>query len=319
MGAAMFSCLALNLCECAACMACSCCSSLIGWSMSQAARFFHLTILLSTFTLAIIIGQDYANNIDGYNYYTKINLKEGCDLFYSDNCIYNQLIYRASFALTLLYGLLALITAFSEYANKSFWMIKYGFAIGLFIAFWWGSNTFFSGWAEIARVVSFLWLVVQGLLLIDFSHDAHDILMNGGGEEDRTPYTLYLVLSVICFSLAMLGLVYLFLEYTGCGLGMFYTILTLIMGVLTTAISLLNSVNKGLLTPCIMFAYSVFMCWYALLSSPDHSCNPTADFTSGVQNGATIVVAVVSIIILLYCVWNGSKILNIFNPEVGTE
>lgn len=74
-------------------------------------------------------------------------------------------------------------------------------------------------------------------------------------------YALYLILSVGALSCAGLGLAYLFMNYSGCSTGMFFIIVTLICGVLTTFLSLLNSVNKGLLTPSIMFAYSVFMCW----------------------------------------------------------
>jgi hypothetical protein len=38
---------------------------------------------------------------------------------------------------------------------------------------------------------------------------------------------------------------------------------------------------------------------------------------NGAQDGAIIVVAIVSMVILMYCVMNGTTILNIFNPEVG--
>ena len=56
---------------------------------------------------------------------------------------------------------------------------------------------------------------------------------------------------------------------------------------------------------------------YALLSSPEDECNPTADYVKGSgQLTAIIVVGVVSVIILLYCVGNGTKILNVLNPEV---
>lgn len=54
---------------------------------------------------------------------------------------------------------------------------------------------------------------------------------------------------------------------------------------------------------------------YALLSNPNEDCNPTAHKTYGDQNGAIVVVAIISTVILLYCVTNGTKILNIFNPE----
>ncbi len=85
------------------------------------------------------------------------------------------------------------------------------------------------------------------------------------GENSRLYYALYLFLSAVALTCALVGLVYLFQDYAGCGLGLFFIVLTMIVGILTTCISLLNVVNKGLLTPCIMFAYSVFLCWYVKL------------------------------------------------------
>lgn len=311
---AIVSCLAINLCECAACMACSCCSKLINFTMSQAARFAHMLIILTVFTLAIILGKEYPNDINGYNYYTKIDLTGGCDEDNQDNCIYRQLIYRASFSCFLLFTVLAVGSFASDYINRSLWILKFGAAIGVFIAFWWADNSFFSGWAEAARVLSFIWLLVQGLLFIDFAHDAHDLLMTA--QEGAEPnHLLYLAASLAALAAALIGLVFLFMDYTGCELGMFFTVLTLIVCVLSTAVSLLEAVGGGLLAPCLVFAYAVFMCWYALLSHPDEDCNPTANATAGVQNGAVIVVSAVSLVILLYCVGNGTKILNIFNPD----
>jgi len=72
-------------------------------------------------------------------------------------------------------------------------------------------------------------------------------------------------------------------------------------------------------TPCTDHRHRLFasVCRYALLSSPQESCNPTADKVYGAQEGGIIVVAAVSLVILLYCVMNGTTILNIFNPEVS--
>jgi hypothetical protein len=279
---AMMACCALNLCECAACMACSCCSSLVNATLSQAARFGHLLILLTVFTLAIILGQSYPNDINGYNYYTKIDLTENCDVNYEDNCMYNQLIYRASFSLFMLFVFLMVTSAVSDYVNRSLWILKFGAAIGAFIGFWWADNGFFNGYAEFARVMSFFWLLIQGLLLIDFCHDCHDLMMNRQGEEENaSSQVVYILFSLVGLFLGILGFVYLCMDYTSCDLGMFFVILTIIMGVITTLASLTDAVNKGLLTPCLLFAYSVFLCWYALLSNPDEDCNPTADFTQG--------------------------------------
>ncbi len=167
----MLSCAALNLCECAACMACSCCTSIISATLAQAARFGHMLIVFVTFAIAIIIGKSYPNKINGYNYYTQIDITTHCDPNYLDDCMYRQLIYRASFSLFILFVFLAVVTSCSDYVNRSLWVLKFGAAIGLSIAFWWADNSFFNGWAEAARFISFAWLLVQGLLLLDFSHD----------------------------------------------------------------------------------------------------------------------------------------------------
>ena len=74
------------------------------------------------------------------------------------------------------------------------------------------------------------------------------------GQESRIYYVSYLFMSLAGLTAAIVGLVFLFRDYAGCGLGLFFIIFTLICGVITTIISLLNVVNKGLLTPCIMFA-----------------------------------------------------------------
>lgn len=329
MGAFM-SCFALNIFECGACMACSCFTTFLNWTMSQAARFGHLLIIVITFSIAIVLGKAYPASLTQYSQYSSLNLTEGCNASYINECIYRQLIYRASLALLVLFTILAPLSAFSDGINKGFWLVKLTIAVGLFVAFWWGSNSSFSMYAEAIRVFSFLWLLIQGILLLDFGHDAHDLIMRKAEEEEEKQGTgtggdsrfwlgFYLFSSLVCLTAVGVGLAYLFIDYTGCQLGMFFTVLTLIMGVLTTIISLLNVVNKGLLTPCLLFAYSVFMCWYALLSYPNETCNPYANYNNQAKDIAVIVVAIVSMAIILYCVTNGTKILNIFNLEDASE
>eukprot|EP01038_Epipyxis_sp_PR26KG_P004047 gene4047-5789_t len=318
MGAALFACCAINLCECAVCLGCQCFSGLVNATLPQAARFAHFLIIIATLALATIIGENFQGKVDGYSsQFTTIDLKAGCAVGYENNCVYQQLVYRATFSCVILFTVLALLAGLSDYINRSLWILKFSIAIGVFVAFWWGDNSFFSGWAEVARVISFIYLLIQALLLLDFCHDIHDMLMDAttsiSNEDDKTPYITYLFLSAGGLTCVIVGLVYLFKDYTGCDMGMFYTILTLVMGVITMIVSLLDVVQKGLLTPCLMFAYSVFICWYALLSNPHKSCNPFADSSNA--EGAAPYIVVITFVVMMYCVVNGTKILNIFNPE----
>ena len=252
--------------------------SLINLSLSQASRIGHLMIIILVFSAAIILGKVYPDKIIVYGSYAKIVLVNGCDEGNYD-CIYNQLVYRASLSLVLLFSILSIGSYFFDFVNKGMWIMKFAVAIGSFVGFCWVDNMYFSGWAEAARVLSFAWLLIQGLLFLDLAHDSHDVLMAAADDDitnrgsAREVYGFYIFLSVGFLTCSAVGLGYLYGGHTGCQQSLWFTSVTLVMGVLLTVISLLNTVNKGLLTPCLMFAYSVFLCWYALLSSPDENCH----------------------------------------------
>lgn len=307
--------IATQVCGCAACLACTCCAGVVSFTLSQAARFGHMLVLFSLFLFAAILGLFSPSYFYDNSQYTGLNIDKDCNDAFLDNCIYRQLIYRASFVLFVTFIVLASFAYCSDLVNKSFWIIKFGVTTLAFFGFWWGDNAFFSGWAEVARVISFFWLLAQSVLFIDFSHDVHDILTKKmDNSENYFPTIFYLLFSAVGLICAAVGLGYLFTDYTGCDTGMAFVVVTLIMGALSTVISLLNVVNKGLLTPCLLFAYSVFMCWYALLNNPKESCNPTYDSVHGENNSALAIVVSLSFLVILYCVINGTRIIEAFDP-----
>lgn len=254
----------------------------------------------------------------------KVELTTDCSGAYEEDCIYRQLIYRATFALFIMFVLLALTSGVSEIAHKGFWPMKFFAPIALFIGFWWGDNDFFNGWAEFSRVLSFFWLLVQSFLLFDFAHDLHEVIMQKANDADASSddgaakkwKLFYIVLCGGFVAATVTGLVFLYQDYADCDLGALYASVTLVMGVVTTAVSLLDVVRKGFLTPMVMFAYSTFMCWYALLSSPEEGCNPTYDENNGKKKETALgVIIIVTILVLLYCSYFGTIILNAFSPE----
>jgi hypothetical protein len=89
-----------------------------------------------------------------------------------------------------------------------------------FLLLFGGVQTLFpSGWAETARMI-------QGLLLLDLNHDIHNI---HDMLRDNDQHAIYLGLSAVGFACAVIDLVFLFMDFTGCSLGMFFTVLTLVM------------------------------------------------------------------------------------------
>ena len=326
MSLALIPCLATYLCECACCIGTQCFCNLIETSLANAVRFAHALILVLTFGLAALLGTTFVDNMKSMNGYTKMfgygySVEETCvdenTYVVSDSCIYSQLIYRSSLSLFTLFSALALLSLCLEYLNKSFWVLKLGTTITLFISFWWTPNDVFSNWAEISKYISFLWLLAQGIIFLDFSYDVHELIIRQA-EESSSIWWYAGYLTLCCGLLIIIGVLIsnMYDDYSGCGATSYWFItITLIMGIITTGISLLNTVNKGLLTPCIMFLYSTLICWDALLSIPSSYCDANSNSIRAGDGTAMPLMLSVTSMIVLYCILNGSIILNVFNPD----
>lgn len=325
---ALISCVALNMCECAFCMACGCCSGIVNLTLSQMARMGHLIVYILIFVLALVLGRHFQQNIvaeSSFTYYVvdvsnSLNIDtmyDGCNTDYMEECVFRQLIYRASCTLTLFFGVMMVLTSCSDYLNRSMWALKLIVSTGLFVAFWWGSNGFFSGWAEMCRWISFIWLLIQGLLMLDIGFDMHDIILTVAGNPDDWVAPLaktgYIVLALGFLACAISAFVEVFDNFSGCDTGHAFAVITVVITVIQTVLSMLNIVNRGILTPCFMMAYAAFMCWYALLSSPDAGCNTSADTNNTEEkNTGVIILSIISLGTLLFCVVNGSVLMQIF-------
>jgi len=117
-------------------------------------------------------------------------------------CIYRQLIYRASLALAITFSIMTIFGSISDNFNKKYWVLKFLISNGIFIGFFWSDNNVFDIWAEITRVLSLIWLQAQSLLILDVAHDIHDIIItNADSEEAKTGdgrgwYALYLLIAI---------------------------------------------------------------------------------------------------------------------------
>jgi len=304
-------------------------------TLGQAARLGHLLLYIGTYILATVMGQSFQDSIVGTSsftiaYYIEIpnslnidSLTVGCNPLYITQCVANQLVYRAAAILCFFFCGMAVVASYSDSLNRGMWGLKFLVIFGVFIGFWWGSNDFFNGFAEVARIFSFFWLLIQGLLVLDIAHDMHDILMQKAEKEEvesggsSSLYKmLYLFVTVGFLACGIAGLTALFADpgYTGCKTGMWVVVIGVLVSISQLILSALNSVNRGVLTPSVMFAYATFAVWYALLSCPELECNPSSVLAdSGPKKAALGIVAGMSTIILLFCVANGARILQIFS------
>jgi len=174
------------------------------------------------------------------------------------------------------------------------------------VGFFFLPDSFFDVWQEICRVLSFFFLVLQLIILIDFANDLHEFLINPKGEEGDnaempcTAKATYLGLCLAGWGGAIAGCACMFVYLGDCPLNKFFIAMTIIFGVVTTIASIQSKLNKGLLVPSIIFAYGTFICWQAISSNPNTECNSMAEGTGSSNLGGLIIGMIIIMVSLVY-------------------
>mmetsp|Transcript_7099 Transcript_7099/g.20547 ORF Transcript_7099/g.20547 Transcript_7099/m.20547 type:complete len:292 (-) Transcript_7099:314-1189(-) len=151
---------------------------------------------------------------------------------------------------------------------------------------------------------------------MEVAHEAHDALSTRIQREDEAARALYVLLFGVAVGLALAGTFCIYKYYGGCTLSLWFISLTLILSMAAVIVSLLDSVRKGILVPAVLWAYTTFLCWYAILSSPNRECNPTADTDSLWSTKkllAEVIIVIFTALVLTYCSWTGVSIMGIFS------
>src|SRR5437868_6051602 len=83
-------------------------------------------------------------------------------------CLGVSAVYRMSFSLLCLFGLLFLVVLtrsnFAKEMNEGAWCLKITMVFGLFFLFFFIDDSFFQGYVEFAKVVGGIYLVFQSFM-----------------------------------------------------------------------------------------------------------------------------------------------------------
>eukprot|EP00326_Haptolina_ericina_P006902 CAMPEP_0181202122 /NCGR_PEP_ID=MMETSP1096-20121128/18669_1 /TAXON_ID=156174 ORGANISM="Chrysochromulina ericina, Strain CCMP281" /NCGR_SAMPLE_ID=MMETSP1096 /ASSEMBLY_ACC=CAM_ASM_000453 /LENGTH=474 /DNA_ID=CAMNT_0023292605 /DNA_START=81 /DNA_END=1505 /DNA_ORIENTATION=+ len=229
-------------------------------------------------------GQRYWNS----NFWCKAKHDGGWIICCADKCGGVYAVYRFSFALVMFFGMMALLTVgttkFGARMHRCFWFGKVFVLLALLTCTLFIDNDFLQGYRELARYLSFLFLLMQILLLIEFGYSWNEkwldydeknecegtccgwktaILVSAGGM-----YVASIVLWVV---------MYVFFGKEGCGAQLTLITVTIIITVILTVISCTKLAPHGtLLTSAVITCYTSYLCYSALASNPDKHCNPLA-------------------------------------------
>ncbi len=199
-------------------------------------------------------------------------------------CVGNQAVYRLSFSLAVFFLLMLIVTLITPSAHKSWWMLKLLIWAGLTIGWFFIPGEVFIVYSEIARVLSFFYIIIQILVILNMAYALHEALVKQMDENSPeydpdgfapgTARFLYLLLSGLLLAAAITGIALLFVYYGDCDLHNGLIGMTLALTFLCVVFGF--CARKGILAPIVLSAYNVMICYQALQSNPDLKCNPRA-------------------------------------------
>jgi hypothetical protein len=228
-------------------------------------------------------------------------------------CIGNYFVYRVSFALSVVYLIFSVITKCSPLFHNGEWGTKMFIYCLFMIGSFFVPNEFFYAYSYVARIGSFLFILLQLIIIVDYAFDWHEDFLtkmekcengNGDGNEDGTKVKtcycncdlqgvqmLFLAVSFLHLIVALVGTVLLYAFYTagsrrGCDENIIIITITLLLGLLITVTGLIQckgSSNNaedgddgsiGLLVPSMVFCYCVYYAYDSVKANPNVNCHP---------------------------------------------
>ncbi len=159
-------------------------------------------------------------------------------------------------------------------------------------------------WA--ARVGSGFFLIIQMLILLDFTAAWNEAWVAAGEDDDRWLYALLgLTVAAYAGTLALAGVLFAFFKPAGagsCSLNVFLVTAALLLCVAFSALSVAPFARSGSLFPsAVTSLYVMYLCYSALQSEPrDYACNGLAHRLNAASGSTLAVGMAVTLLSVVY-------------------
>ncbi|XP_068023557.1 serine incorporator 2 [Melanerpes formicivorus] len=296
MGACLGVCSLLScvscLCGSAPCLLCGCCPSTKNSTVSR--LLFTFFLFLGTLVSIIMITPGVEKELhklpgfcEGSGSVLGIQTSVNCESFLG-----HKAVYRMGFAMAAFFFLFAAIMLCVRSSRdpraavqNGFWFFKFLVLVGITVgAFYIPDGTFTSVWFYFGVVGSFLFILVQLVLLIDFAHSWSQLWLRNADESNAKGwYAALCIMTFVFYAASIAAIVLLYIYYTkpqGCTEGKVLISINLILCLIVSAVSILPKVQEaqphsGLLQASLITLYTTYITWAALANVPNQSCNPT--------------------------------------------
>ncbi|KFQ30982.1 Serine incorporator 2, partial [Mesitornis unicolor] len=204
----------------------------------------------------------------------------------------HKAVYRMGFAMAAFFFLFAVIMVCVRSSKdpraavqNGFWFFKFLVLVGITVgAFYIPDGAFATVWFYFGVVGSFLFILIQLVLLIDFAHSWSQLWLRNVDESNAKGwYAALCIVTFIFYATSIAAVVLLYVYYTkpqGCTEGKVFISFNLILCLIVSAVSILPKIQEaqphsGLLQASLITLYTVYVTWSALANIPVQTCNPT--------------------------------------------
>ncbi|XP_017331411.1 serine incorporator 2 isoform X1 [Ictalurus punctatus] len=295
MGACMALCslasCASCLCGSAPCILCGCCPSSNNSTVTR--LIFSFFLLLGTLVSIIMIlpgMETQLRKIPGFcqggSTIPGLENQFNCDVI-----VGYKSVYRMCFAMACFFFLFAAIMIRVRSSKdpraaiqNGFWFFKFLILVGITVgAFFIPDGTFHNVWFYFGIVGSFMFILIQLILLIDFAHSWNEVWVRNAEEGSKGWFFGLLFFTILHYVLAFAAVVLFYLYYTkpdSCTEHKVFISLNLIFCVIISVVSILPKVQNaspqsGLLQSSVISLYTMYVTWSAMTNNPNRECNPS--------------------------------------------
>ena len=199
-----------------------------------------------------------------------------------EECAGNMGVYRVAAATTLFFVLAGIAAACKPTANREAWPAKYVLFVFLCaITILIPSDPWFDGvYLNIARVGGVCFVLLQQIIILDMALEWNDSWVAkadaADAEEMGTGKKWLAAILFSCaalFTLSLIGLILMFLNFTGCGTNNSFISITLVLIIAITAAQM-SGEEGSLLGSAAVSLWATFLCYSAVAKNPNEECNP---------------------------------------------
>ncbi|EFJ19682.1 hypothetical protein SELMODRAFT_110336 [Selaginella moellendorffii] len=182
------------------------------------------------------------------------------------------------------------------------WMAKLILWLTVMVLMFFLPNGLVDAYGAISRFGSGVFLLVQVIILLDFTHNWNAAWV---AKDEQFWYIALLLISIFCYTISFVfsGLLFRWFNPSGhdCQLNTFFIVTTIILAIAFAVISLHPQVNGSLLPASVIAVYCTYICYSALSSEPrNYECNGLHKHENVVSTGTLVLGMLTTLLSVVY-------------------